>query len=111
MITAAGILRQPIVGLGDSKKLTSKQRETFTLQIKQEALYHAYGRVEVEKIDVLNIHHATLLAIKSTQLRHIKMLYIDLVLVQSIENHSPHMASICSHHPTKAFVNRGCLSL
>ncbi|KTD63532.1 ribonuclease HII [Legionella santicrucis] len=64
LITAAVILRQPILGLTDSKKLTSKQREQFTLQIKQEALYYAYGRVEVEEIDVLNIHHATLLAMQ-----------------------------------------------
>ncbi|KTD06354.1 ribonuclease HII [Legionella gratiana] len=64
LITAAVILRKPIFGLTDSKKLTPKRREQFSLQIKQEALYYAYGRAEVEEIDLLNIHHATLLAMK-----------------------------------------------
>lgn len=62
LITAAVILQKPIFGLSDSKKLSAKQREQLTHQIQQEALYFAYGRAEVEEIDNLNIHHATLLA-------------------------------------------------
>jgi ribonuclease HII len=62
VITAAVILRKPILGVTDSKKLSAKQREQLTLQIKQEALYYSYGRAEVEEIDTLNIHYATLLA-------------------------------------------------
>lgn len=64
LIAAAVILRKPISGVTDSKKLTPKQREQFTVQIKQEALYFAYGRAEVDEIDALNIHYATLLAMQ-----------------------------------------------
>ena len=34
------------------------------MQIKEQALAYAYGRAEVDEIDSLNIHHATLLAMK-----------------------------------------------
>jgi ribonuclease HII len=62
VVTAAVILRNPIAGLTDSKKLSAKKRELLALQIKEEAIAYAYGRAEVEEIDALNIHHATLLA-------------------------------------------------
>jgi ribonuclease HII len=64
VVTAAVILKEPIAGLCDSKKLSSKKRKLLSLQIKEQALTHAYGRAEVEEIDQLNIHHATLLAMK-----------------------------------------------
>ena len=48
----------------DSKKLTAKKRQQLAIQIQQEALCFAYGRAEVDEIDRLNIHHATLLAMK-----------------------------------------------
>jgi ribonuclease HII len=64
VVTAAVILKKPIQGLADSKKLTPKKRTFLSLQIKEEALAFAYGRAEVEEIDALNIHQATLLAMK-----------------------------------------------
>lgn len=64
MVTAAVILRGPIEGLTDSKKLTVKKREALAEIIKNEALCFSFGRAEVEEIDRLNIHHATLLAMK-----------------------------------------------
>lgn len=64
VVTAAVILKHPIEGLNDSKKLTAAKRKKLSLQIKEEALAFAYGRAEVEEIDSLNIHHATLLAMK-----------------------------------------------
>lgn len=64
VVTAAVILRQPIAGLADSKKLTPKQRKLLSEQIKAEALAYAYGRAEVEEVDRLNIHQATLLAMR-----------------------------------------------
>lgn len=64
VVTAAVILQHPIVGITDSKKLTPLKREKLAEQIKKEALCYAYGRAEVEEIDHLNIHHATLLAMK-----------------------------------------------
>jgi len=82
VITAAVILKNPIPGLADSKKLTPKKRKMLSLQIMDEALAYAYGRAEVEEIDSLNIHHATLLAMK----RAIENLPIKptLVLVDGI---------------------------
>ncbi|HAT7072363.1 TPA: ribonuclease HII [Legionella pneumophila] len=64
VVTAAVILKKPINGLTDSKKLSPKQRNLLAIRIKEEALAFAYGRAEVEEIDQLNIHHATLLAMR-----------------------------------------------
>lgn len=64
VITAAVILEKPIEGLMDSKLLTAKKREFLAEKIKAEAIAYAYGRAEVEEIDSLNIHHATLLAMR-----------------------------------------------
>lgn len=64
VVTAAVILKEPIEGLADSKKLTSKKRKLLSIEIKQRALAFAYGRAEVHEIDALNIHHATLLAMR-----------------------------------------------
>ncbi len=64
VIAAAVILKHPIDGLNDSKKLTEKKRKALFVQIQNEALSFALGRAEVNEIDELNIHHATLLAMK-----------------------------------------------
>jgi len=64
VVTAAVILREPIDGVTDSKKLTPSKRKQLAITIRERALCYAYGRAEVEEIDRLNIHHATLLAMK-----------------------------------------------
>jgi len=64
VVTAAVILREPIDGVTDSKKLTPSKRNQLAITIRERALCYAYGRAEVEEIDRLNIHHATLLAMK-----------------------------------------------
>lgn len=64
LVTAAVILYKPIEGATDSKKLTPAKRKELVKKIKDEARCFAYGRAEVEEIDRLNIHHATLLAMK-----------------------------------------------
>lgn len=64
VVTAAVILAHPIEGVTDSKKLSPQMRQKLAIQIKKEALCFACGRAEVEEIDRLNIHHATLLAMK-----------------------------------------------
>jgi ribonuclease HII len=64
VVTAAVILNGPINGIKDSKKLTPNQRKALSIEICEKALCYAYGRAEVEEIDHLNIHHATLLAMK-----------------------------------------------
>lgn len=82
VITAAVILKAPIPGLADSKKLTPKKRHELSLQIKEQALAYAYGRADVEEIDRLNIHGATLLAMS----RAVEALVIqpEYVLVDGI---------------------------
>lgn len=64
VVTAAVILREPIEGVKDSKQLTAAKRSQLAVKIKEEALSFAYGRAEAEEIDRLNIHQATLLAMK-----------------------------------------------
>lgn len=64
VVAAAVILEVPITGIKDSKCLTPKKREALAELIKQHAHAYAIGRAEVEEIDHLNIHHATLLAMR-----------------------------------------------
>jgi len=64
VVAAAVILEHPIEGVTDSKKLTAIKREQLAKLIIQKAQSFAYGRAEVEEIDQLNIHQATLLAMK-----------------------------------------------
>ena len=55
---------QPIEGLADSKKLSEKQRDYLTLQIKQRARAWAIATASVEEIDTINILQASLLAMR-----------------------------------------------
>lgn len=66
VVAAAVILdpRRQIAGLDDSKKLTARRREVLAALIHQRALAVALGRAEVEEIDALNIHRASLLAME-----------------------------------------------
>lgn len=93
VITAAVILpdKFTIPGLTDSKKLSEKRREYLSEVIKQEALYWAIGRADVEEIDRLNILQATLLAMK----RAVEGLSVrpDHVLVDG--NRCPDIGHIC----------------
>lgn len=88
VVTAAVILNKPIPGVTDSKKLTPLKREKLAEQIKKEALCFAYGRAEVEEIDQLNIHHATLLAMK----RAVEALSITPMKVLVDGSHKPSIA-------------------
>lgn len=47
----------------DSKKLSAKKREVLFLQIREDSSF-GIGMASVEEIDSLNIHHATLLAMR-----------------------------------------------
>ncbi|RUR19746.1 ribonuclease HII [Legionella sp. km535] len=91
VITAAVILKEPIEGLADSKKLSEKKRTMLARHIQEQALAFAYGRAEVEEIDELNIHYATLLAMQ----RAIEALPIQPqgVLVDGI--HIPNVSMPC----------------
>lgn len=64
VVAAAVILKQPIEGLTDSKKLTEKKREKLAVEIEDSALCYAIARVSHQEIDKINIFQATLLAMK-----------------------------------------------
>jgi ribonuclease HII len=65
VVAAAVILGQrPIDGVGDSKAKTARQREVLFARIVSEARAFGLGMADVDEIDRLNIHHATLLAMQ-----------------------------------------------
>ena len=91
VVTAAVILASPIDGIRDSKKLSPLKRQQLAIDIRERALCFAYGRAEVHEIDQLNIHHATLLAMK----RAIEALSIcpEKVLVDGL--YTPNVSIFC----------------
>jgi len=54
----------PALGIKDSKQLTPEKRKVLAEAIKENAVAWAIGEVDNCQIDELNIHHATLLAMK-----------------------------------------------
>jgi ribonuclease HII len=66
VVAAAVILdpKKPIAGLGDSKKLTAKQREACFEAIVRDAKCYALGRASVAEIEAINILQASLLAMQ-----------------------------------------------
>jgi ribonuclease HII len=66
VIAAAVILpaRHRIKGLADSKQLTPQQRDSLFEQIINKCIAYGVGCGEVAEIDQINIHHATLLAMR-----------------------------------------------
>ncbi|MFM7596295.1 MAG: ribonuclease HII [Flavobacteriales bacterium] len=61
VVAAAVILRHPIPGLNDSKRLNEKQRKTLAEVIKSEALAYHIAFVDEKKIDEINILNASIL--------------------------------------------------
>ncbi len=66
VVAAAVVLDsdQPITGLTDSKKLSDKKRRQLAQVIRAKARFWAIGRCEASEIDRINIHQASLLAMK-----------------------------------------------
>ncbi len=66
-VIAAAVILKPgyhLPGLKDSKKLNHQQRCYLYERIAMECVAFALGRCEPAEIDQLNIHHATLLAMR-----------------------------------------------
>ena len=63
VFAAAVILRGVEEGLKDSKALSPKKREALALAIKARHIY-SVGEASAQEIDSLNIHHASLLAMR-----------------------------------------------
>jgi ribonuclease HII len=64
VVACAVILAQPIEGLTDSKKLSEKKRLFLAEEIRQQAIDFSFGEASPEEIDTLNIHEATLVAMR-----------------------------------------------
>ena len=60
---AAVILKNSISELKDSKKISSSKRESLSKIIKEESIY-SFASISNHKIDEINIHQATLLAMQ-----------------------------------------------
>jgi len=61
---SAVILKAPIEGLDDSKKLSEKKRKALVAMIKQQALAWSVVHISVDKIDQINIFQATMLGMQ-----------------------------------------------
>lgn len=82
VLACAVILEKDLSGLADSKTLSAIKREKLALDIKMHADAFAFGRVEARVIDRMNIHHASLLAMKLA-IENLKI-QPDLVLVDGL---------------------------
>ena len=63
VIAAAVILKDKIAHLDDSKKLNQKKREELSSKILKNS-YFSFGSASPKEIDEINIHNASLLAMK-----------------------------------------------
>jgi ribonuclease HII len=67
-VVACAVVMPPeqraIAGVDDSKRLDAATRETLALRIRERALVVALGAASVREVDRLNIHHATVLAMR-----------------------------------------------
>ena len=63
VIAASVILKRPIKGLMDSKKLSSKKRENLSQEIIENSIF-AIGAADNHEIDKINILQASLLAMR-----------------------------------------------
>jgi ribonuclease HII len=66
-VVAAAVIFHPeerVKGLRDSKLLTPEARDALAAKIRARAVAWSIGESAVAEIDALNIHHATLLAMK-----------------------------------------------
>lgn len=66
-VFAAAVILGPgtaIAGLGDSKALSARRRETLAVEIREQALAWCIAQASVQEIDQLNILQATFLAMR-----------------------------------------------
>lgn len=68
VVAAAVVLRTPITGLADSKRLSIKKRNQLALIVREQADY-AIGAASVTEIERLNILAASMLAMRRAVLR------------------------------------------
>ena len=100
VVAAAVVLgARPIVGLGDSKKLSAKRRAALEAEIKAECRW-ALGIVEADEIDRINIFAATMLAMT----RAVAALGVDPHEVLIDGNQTPARWAVDWRWPARAIV-------
>ena len=80
---------ETIPGIGDSKRLTASRRSRLSLRIRGTAVDWAIGAATAREVDRLNIHNATLLAMRRAILglrERIDYVYIDGKFYPDIPN-------------------------
>ena len=97
---------RPILGLKDSKKLSSKRRSELSIEIKQEALAWSISFSTVDEIDTLNILNATILAMT----RAVEGLSVrpDLALIDG--NRAPILFGVATQTIIKGDQTEPCIS-
>ena len=84
--------------LADSKKLTKNQRERLYNDLMQSRVVHTLCFMEAQKIDELNIHNATLLAMKQAvlALQHVDCVLFDGLFIPDFDFSAkkPHLEAI-----------------
>ena len=103
VVAAAVILDDlnPIKGLADSKKLSTKQREKLYDEIRAKALCCSVAQASVEEIDQINILQATLLAMR----RAVEGLRLKPAKVLVDGNRLPVLDVLAEHPATARFIS------
>ena len=104
--TAAVILPDDhdLSGLNDSKKLTAKKRDILFDLIQEKAIAFAIAEATVQEIDTLNIHAATLLAMKRAIVDLLAKLPDEIASNTKILVDGKFAPEIDSDHPIEAVI-------
>jgi ribonuclease HII len=84
---AAVILKNPIPGLRDSKEISPIKREALAKIIHEESIY-SFASISNDKIDEINIHQATLLAMQEAIMKLSitpDLVYVDGKFIPNVE--------------------------
>jgi len=84
---AAVILNKSISGLTDSKKISHAKRESLAQKIREQSIF-SFASISNDKIDEINIHQATLLAMQEAIMNLIitpDLVYVDGKFTPDIE--------------------------
>ena len=84
---AAVILKNPISELRDSKQISPSKREALAKIIKEESIY-SFASISNDKIDEINIHQATLLAMQEAIMKLSitpDLVYVDGTFIPNVE--------------------------
>ena len=84
---AAVILKNPLSELRDSKQISPSKREALAKVIKEESIY-SFASISNDKIDEINIHQATLLAMQEAIMKLSitpDLVYVDGKFIPNVE--------------------------